>query len=352
MDWSDHRQSTREIVRIVPAPLIPSTQLTNQAQPERRFRLIEFVRFRLQERRYSRRTEAAYVFWIRRFIVHQGRRHPTDLAEPEVRAFLSALAVEERVAASTQNQALAAITFLYDAVLQRPLTRIEGIAPARRSTHVPVVLSQGEIRAVLAALDDPIRLCAALMYGSGLRLMECVTLRVKDVDRERREIVVRGGKGGKDRRTTLAEGCLGPLERLLDAGLMRHQRDRKADVRTTGLPQSLARKYPNAEREWAWQYLFGATRIFVDPHGVRRRHHLHETVVQRAFRDAVARAGLTKRATCHSLRHSFATHLLESGSDIRTVQELLGHRDIRTTMIYTHVLNRGGLGVRSPADRL
>jgi site-specific recombinase XerD len=293
-------------------PPIPMSHLTDAPNPERRFRFMEIVRRTLRERRYSRRTEEAYVHWIRRYIVYNDRRHPRDLAEPEVKRFLSALAVEEGVAASTQNQALAALTFLYDRA----------------------------------------RLCAALMYGSGLRLRECLTLRVKDVDLERREIVVRDGKGGKDRRTPLADRCVAPLQRVLEEERARAQKDRRIDVRTTELSPSLTRKYPNVETEYRWRYIFAATRIFTDSSGVRRRHHFHESAVQRAFKNAVFAAGISKRATCHSLRHSFATHLLESGSDIRTVQELLGHTDVRTTMIYTHVLNRGGLGVRSPADRL
>lgn len=310
------------------------------------------VRHRLRELRYSPRTEQAYVYWIRRYIVFNGRRHPRDLAEADVRRFLSALAVEDRVSASTQNQALSAITFLYDRVLERPLTRIDGIAPARRSRRMPVVLSQREIKALLGELADPVRLCATLMYGSGLRVMECVSLRVKDVDLDRREITVRAGKGGKDRRVPLAELSVKALIEHLEARYATHRRDQRSGVRTTNLPGALSQKYPNAEREWPWQYVFAASRCLTDANGQRRRHHLHETVVQRAIRDAVARAGVTKRATCHSLRHSFATHLLESGTDVRTLQELLGHTDLRTTMIYTHVLNRGGLGIRSPADRL
>jgi integron integrase len=333
-------------------PLIPMSHLTGAPNPERQFRLMEIVRRRLRERRYSRRTEEAYVHWTRRYIVYNDRRHPRDLGEAEVQRFLSALAVDEGVAASTQNQALAALTFLYDQVLERPLTRIEGIAPARRSRHVPVVLSPAEIRAILAELGEPIRLCAALMYGSGLRLRECLTLRIKDVDFDRHEIVIRDGKGGKDRRTPLADRCIAPLKRLLEHERGRARQDGRLNIHTTELPSSLARKYPNVETEYRWRYIFAATRTFKDSAGVRRRHHFHESAVQRAFKNAVLAAGVTKRATCHSLRHSFATHLLESGADIRTVQELLGHRDLRTTMIYTHVLNRGGLGVRSPADAL
>lgn len=349
-EWSAVAGPSMDIASM--RPLIPMSHLTDAPNPERQFRLTEIVRRKLREGRYSRRTEEAYVHWIRRYIVHSGRRHPRDLGEAEVQRFLSALAVDEGVAASTQNQALAALTFLYDRVLERPLTRIEGIAPARRSRHVPVVLSPAEVRTILSILDEPVRLCAALMYGSGLRLRECLTLRVKDVDFDRHEIVIRDGKGGKDRRTPLADRCIVPLKRLLEKERERARQDGRIAVRTTELPSSLARKYPNVETEYRWRYIFAATRTFRDSAGIRRRHHFHESAVQRAFKNAVLAAGVTKRATCHSLRHSFATHLLESGADIRTVQELLGHRDLRTTMIYTHVLNRGGLGVRSPADAL
>jgi len=337
----------------MPAPVrIPLSHLTDRADPNQRFRFMEVVRRKLRERRYSRRTEEAYAHWIRRYIVHHGRRHPRELAEAEVRDFLSHLAIEGHVSASTQNQALAALTFLYDAVLDRPLTRIEGIAPARRAVRVPTVLSQREVRAILDRLDDPVRLCAALMYGGGLRLLECARLRVKDVDLDRREITIRGGKGGKDRRVPLAETCLPSLRRHLRERGTQFRQDQRQRIRTTEISPALARKYPNAESEWPWQFVFAANRTFVDPAGQRRRHHLHETKIQRAFRAAVKGARITKRVSCHTLRHSFATHLLEAGSDIRTVQELLGHSDLRTTMIYTHVLNRGGLGVRSPADLL
>jgi integron integrase len=256
------------------------------------------------------------------------------------------------VAASTQNQALSALTFLYDRVLARPLNRVDGIVPARRSRRVPVVLSEREVRQLLAVLGEPYRLCAMLMYGGGLRLMECLTLRIKDVDCDRREITVRDGKGRKDRRVPLADGCQVAMRRLFKAQHTRFDDDRRRDTRTTGISDALLRKYRNADREWPWYYLFTARRTFVDRENVRRRHHLHETVMQRAFREAVVTSKLTKRATCHTLRHSIATQLMEHGSDIRTVQELLGHTDVRTTMIYTHVLNRGGLGVRSPVDRL
>ena len=336
----------------MPHPPIPLRQLTEPSKTPGSFRLLDRVRHRLREGRYSTRTEEAYVFWVRRFVLFHQRRHPRDLGANEVRAFLSSLATVEQVAAATQNQALAALTFLYARVLSQPFERIEGIAPARRSRHVPVVLTPREIRSILRHAKDPARLCLSLMYGSGLRVLECVTLRVKDIDLERREIVVRDGKGGKDRRTPLAAVCVPPLERLLRDAERQHFRDQRAGVATTGLPAALLRKYPGADGDFRWRYVFASTRVCRDERGSYRRHHIQDSVVQRAMHAAVRAAGITKRATCHSLRHSFATHLLEAGSDIGTVQELLGHTDVRTTMIYTHVLNRGGLGVRSPADAL
>jgi integron integrase len=333
-------------------PRIPFPHLVGAAQPERSLRLMELVRRRLRELRYARRTEEAYVHWIRRFILYNDRRHPKDLVEADVRRFLSALAVEQQVAASTQNQALAALSFLYDRVLNQPLERIDGVAPARRPQHVPVVLSEDELRALLAELHGVAQLCAMLLYGSGLRVLECMRLRIKDVDIGRREIIVRDGKGGKDRRTPLAEACVSPIGVHIQARRHLFDRDRRARVGSTGLSAALLRKYPNAETDWVWHYVFPARRTLRDDDGKVRRHHLHETVVQRAIHTAAGEAGIAKRVTCHTLRHSFATHLLESGTDIRTIQQLLGHSDVRTTMIYTHVLNRGGLGVRSPVDRL
>ena len=306
----------------------------------------------MRERHYSRRTEEAYVAWIRRYILFSGRRHPADLDAADVRAFLSDLAVRQRVSASTQNQALAAINFLYASVLQRPLARVEGIVPAIRPRRLPEVLSVGEVRSIIGRLREPDRLVVSLLYGSGLRVLECVSLRVKDLDLERREITVRGGKGNKDRRVPLAESALSDMRRAMRSSELRWRSDRRRGVRVTGIDGALAKKLPNAERDWPWYYLFPASRILVDSGGVLRRHHLHETQVQRAVRAAAVEAGTGKRVTCHAFRHSFATHLLESGADIRTIQELLGHSDVRTTMIYTHVLNRGGLGVTSPADRL
>lgn len=335
-------------------PRIPDPHLRDNERPDRPLRLMSVVRARLRELHYSERTERTYASWIVRFIRFNDRRHPRDLDIADVRRFLSDLAVRHQVAASTQNLALASLRFLYDRVLMMPLglDTLEGVSPAKRPRRLPVVLTPSEIRAIVAHLDDPATTCVLLMYGSGLRVHECVSLRAKDVDLERREIVVRGGKGDKDRRVPLAESCVAPLRRYLRHAAAGHRRDLQVDIRTTGITAALLRKYPRADVDWPWRYVFPASRTFRDSAGVRRRHHLHETAIQRAFRRAVDAAGIAKRATCHSLRHSFATHLLESGADIRTVQELLGHTDLRTTMIYAHVLNRGGLGVRSPADSL
>lgn len=311
---------------------------------------MEKVRRRLWEERYSPRTRQAYAEWVRRYILFHGRRHPADLDATDVQAFLSDLAV--RVSASTQNQAFAALVFLYAKVIRRPLQPLRDVARARVTRRVPVVLTPAEVRAVIGRLQDPERLVVSLLYGSGLRINECVSLRVKDVDCERREIVVRGGKGDKDRRVPLAATAIADVQRALRRARERWRGDARDGVRTTGITPSLARKLPYAEGDWWWYYVFPATRIFRDPQGVPRRHHLHASQVQRIVPEAARAAGIAKRVTCHVFRHSFATHLLESGTDIRTIQELLGHRTLQTTMIYTHVLNRGALGVRSPADAL
>ncbi len=304
-------------------------------------------------RHLSRRTEDAYANWIRRFILFHGKRHPQEMAGPEVVAFLTDLAVRGGVAASTQNQALAAILFLYRVVLGRDLEGLRDMVRARRPHRLPVVLSRDEVRAVLAELPDVPRLVATLLYGGGLRLLEALRLRVKDVDFGRQQLSVRQGKGNRDRGAPLPRIAESVLHRHLERVARLHQEDLARGVWGPPLPGGLERKYPNAPREWAWQWVFPATRFGVNLETGRRfRHHLHETVIQRAVKRAVASAGIAKRATCHTFRHSFATHLLEDGADIRTVQELLGHRDLRTTMIYTHVLAQGPLGVRSPADRL
>jgi integron integrase len=313
--------------------------------------LLADVRRAVRVRHYSRRTEQAYVGWIRRYVRFHGMRHPRELGETEVAAFLSHLAVKRNVAASTQNQALAALLFLYGEVLRRPLGRVTGIAHARTRRRLPVVLSRAQVRGVLEHLAGPPRLVALLLYGSGLRLQEAISLRTKDVQFGFGRIVVRGGKGDRDRVTVLPREGREELQGHLRAVQRRFETDLTDERWSVQLPGALARKYPGAGREWTWQWVFPASRTWVDAAGGRHRHHLHPSVVQRAFRAAVRAAGLVERATCHSLRHSFATHLLESGYDIRTVQELLGHRDVRTTMIYTHVLNRPGLGVHSLSTR-
>jgi integron integrase len=334
-------------------PRIPPAHLEDTDRLDRPLRLLSMVRTRLRELHYSRRTEEAYVAWIVRYVRFHAGRHPKDMGVHDVRTFLSDLAVEGGVAASTQNVALAALTFLYERVLSIRLPRVDGIMPSRRPQRVPVVLTPGEIRRIMDGIPDPaIRLCVSLMYGGGLRVTECITLRIKDVDVARREVIVRGGKGDKDRRTPLAEATIPLYERHVAQAERQFHLDTRLRVRTTGIAPSLLRKYPRAELEWRWRYVFPSTRLTTDDQGGRRRHHIHDTMLQRAFKVAVDAAGITKRATSPSLRHSFATHLLESGADIRTVQELLGHTDLKTTMRYTHVLNRGALGVRSPADSL
>jgi integron integrase len=318
-----------------------------------RDRLIPAVRRLMRARHLSRLTEEAYVRWIVRYVRFHGLRHPGTLGEREMREFLSHLAADENVAASTQSQALAALLFLYVEVLRDPVPWIADVVRARRPQRLPVVMTRHEVRAVLGRLKGSSRLVAMLLYGSGLRLMEALQLRVKDVDLGMNQITVRGGKGDRDRVTMLPAAARPPLEAQLTRVSRLHQRDLAAGAGRAILPHSLARKYPNAASELAWQWVFPARRLAFDAKTRERyRHHLHETVVQRAMREAVMAVKMTKRATCHTFRHSFATHLLEDGHDIRTVQELLGHRNVATTMIYTHVLNRGGLGVKSPVDRL
>ena len=299
----------------------------------------------------SRRTEQAYVFWIKRYILFHDKRHPAMLGAAEVTRFLSHLAEDRRVSASTQNQALSAQLFLYRHVLGVELPWLDGLVRARRPAHVPVVFSREEVAAVLSRLSVPSWLMAALLYGAGLRLLECLQLRLKDVDFARGEIVVRRGKGGRDRRTVLPVVVRRSLATHLAQVRAQHETDLARGAGWVELPDALGRKYPNAGREWGWQWVFPTTRTYSHREtGQRRRHHFHESALQRLVRRAVIRAGIAKPAGCHTFRHSFATHLLERGSDIRTIQELLGHRDVRTTMIYTHVLNRGGLSVVSPVD--
>ena len=316
-------------------------------------RLLDRVRHAIRARHYSRRTEKAYVGWIKRYIFFHGKRHPADMGAAEVSRFLTALAVEGKVAASTQNQAMNALVFLYRIVLEHDLPWLDDVIRAQRPRHLPVVLTRDEVRRVLAHLDGTPRLIALLLYGCGLRLLECLQLRVKDMDFTANHITIRSGKGARDRVTMLPAVAKPSLQELIAFVRRQHADDVARRAGWVWLPDALTRKYPGAAREIAWQWVFPATRHYIDPvTGLCRRHHLHETVVQRAVRGAVRAAGITKHASCHTFRHSFATHLLEDGHDIRTVQELLGHRDVSTTMIYTHVLNRGPAAVRSPLDRL
>lgn len=310
---------------------------------------LEQVREAIRVRHYSIRTERTYIEWTRRFILFHRKRHPKEMGEAEVAAFLTYLAVDRKVAASTQNQALNALVFVYKHVLDQPLGEITGAVRAKRPARLPVVLSQDEVRRVLAELRGAQWLIACLQYGSGLRLMESIRLRVKDLEFERHAIMVRDGKGGKDRVVTLADALVEPLQRHLASRRNLFDQDSAQGFGTVHLPHALARKYPNAERSWGWQYVFPASRLSTDPRsGTTRRHHLDETVIQKAVAKAVRKCGIEKPASCHTLRHSFATHLLERGADIRTVQEQLGHADVRTTQIYTHVIQRGGRAVLSP----
>ena len=316
-------------------------------------RLLDRVREVLRLHHYSPRTEKAYVHWIRRYILFHGKRHPAEMGADEVTRFLSSLATESKVSASTQNQALSALLFLYGDVLRVDLPWLNEVVRAKRPERLPVVLSGEEVARLLSQLVGVTRLMAALLYGSGLRLLECCRLRVKDMEFGRHQIIVRQGKGDKDRVTLLPAAVVPELSRHLEWVERQYRRDLEKGAVWVELPLALSRKYPNAGREWAWQWVFPPTRTYVcRESGQRRRHHLHESVLQREVKEAVRRAGIPKPASCHSLRHSFATHLLEDGYDIRTVQELLGHKDVSTTMIYTHVLNRGPAAVRSPFDRL
>jgi integron integrase len=313
--------------------------------------LLDRVRDKIRVKHYSIRTETAYVDWVHRFVNFHQRRHPRELDAEHVESFLTHLAVQRNVAASTQNQAKSALLFLYKEVLGSELPWLDDIETAKRPQRLPVVLTRAEVDAVLTRMHGTNGMIARLLYGSGLRLMETVRLRVKDIELETCEILVRDGKGAKDRVTMLAAALVDPLRAHLVLVREMHTQDLAAGVPGVYLPHALDRKYPNAPREWAWQYVFPSDRLSVDPRsGLRRRHHLDEQNVQRAMRQALRDAGIAKFATPHTFRHSFATHLLQSGYDIRTVQELLGHSDVSTTMIYTHVLNRGGRAVLSPLD--
>jgi integron integrase len=316
-------------------------------------KLLDQVRDLIRLRHYSIRTEEAYSRWIKEYILYHQKRHPSQMGEHEVSEFLSNLALKRQVAASTQNQALSAILFLYRDVLKQPLDWIDNVERAKKPSRLPVVFTREEVRAILAQLNRSKWLMASLLYGSGLRLMECLRLRVKDIDFAYHQIVVRDGKGNKDRVTMLPTALKEPLERHLVKVKVLHEQDLKEGFGQVYLPFALEKKYPKANREWGWQYVFPAAKRSVDARtGILRRHHVAETALQKAVYAAIRAAEVTKPGSCHSFRHSFATHLLENGYDIRTVQELLGHKDVSTTMIYTHVMNKGGKGVRSPMDLL
>ena len=317
----------------------------------RKPKFLDQMRTFMRARHYIRRTEQAYVDWVRRFILFHGKRHPRELGEDEIVEFLSDLAVKRKVSASTQNQAFCALLFLYQQFLEKKLGRLDGALRASKPARLPVVLSREEVRAVLAHIRPPYRLMLELVYGSGLRLLECLRLRIKDVDFDYGRIIVRDGKGMKDRVTMLPGQLRRPLKEHLAHAKAVHERDLQLGFGSVYLPGALERKYPNAHRSWMWQYVFPASKRSVDPVSGRvQRHHVLEKNLQNAVAHAVRAAGITKPASCHTFRHSFATHVLEDGYDIRTVQELLGHKDVSTTMIYTHVLNKPGLGVRSPLD--
>ncbi len=331
-----------------------SSVLAEAGPPGKPKKLLEQMRDLMRLKHYSLRTERTYCDWVERFIRFHGKRHPREMGNAEVAEFLTHLARDGAVAASTQNQALSALLFLYKQVLGEEIGWLDGVERAKKPVRVPVVLSREEVRQIFAHLQGTSKLMAGLLYGSGLRLLECVRLRVKDVDLAQARITVREGKGGKDRVTMLPVNLAGALERHLGSEKAQHEQDLEDGFGSVYLPGALERKYPSAAREWVWQYVFPSARLSVDPRGgaaaVKRRHHVDESSLQLAVKKAVRASGVAKAASCHTFRHSFATHLLENGYDIRTVQELLGHKDVSTTMIYTHVLNRPGIGVKSPLD--
>jgi integron integrase len=338
-----------------PAPRVPKALKPAQqpATGTRKPKLLDRLRDALRSRHYSRRTEQTYCHWVKRFIFFHNVKHPAEMAEPEINAFLTHLAVKDRVAASTQTQALSALVFLYRHVLGKEVGTLEGLIRARKPRRLPVVLTRNEVRAVIGALSDDYRVMAGLMYGAGLRLMECLRLRVQDVDFAANQIIVRDGKGSQDRITMLAQASKRPLLEHLKRVREIHQRDLRDGWGRVSMPYALARKYLNAATDWGWQWVFPQDNRWVNPRtGEQGRHPVDESILQKAVKAAVRKTGIPKHATCHTFRHSFATHLLEDGYDIRTVQELLGHKDVKTTMVYTHVLNRGGRGVRSPMDSL
>ena len=326
---------------------------SNTSETDHKPKLMDRLRDALCSRHYSRRTEQTYCHWVKRFIFFHKVRHPAEMAEPEINDFLTHLAVKEKVSASTQNQALTALLFLYRHVIGREVGDLGKVIRARKLTRLPVIMTRDEVKAVLSNLSEDKWLMASLMYGAGLRLMECLRLRVQDIDFSRNEILVRDGKGAKDRITMLPELLKKPLQDHLRQVKAIHDKDLAEGWGRVQMPDALDRKYPNAPADWRWQWVFPQENRWLNPKTKDQgRHHIDESLVQKAVRDAVVAAGLTKHATCHTFRHSFATHLLEGGYDIRTVQELLGHSDVKTTMIYTHVLNRGPSGVHSPLDRL
>ena len=316
-------------------------------------RLLDLMRQTLRRHHYAYRTEQSYLAWVRRYILFHGKRHPDTLGYRKIEAFLTHLAVNRNVSASTQNQAMNAVLFLYKKVLGIDLPWMKDVTPAKRPQRLPVVMTRDEVRAVFAQLEGRNWLIASLLYGSGLRVIEAMRLRVQDIDFARHQLIIRQAKGAKDRMTILPEQLRDPLHQHLAKVRSIHEADLSEGYGRVYLPFALSRKYPHAEREWCWQYVFPASRRGIDPYsGVERRHHLHEKVMQRAMKQAIRTAGVMKPASCHTLRHSFATHLLEAGYDIRTVQELLGHKDVRTTQIYTHVMNRGANAVKSPLASL
>lgn len=321
--------------------------------PARQPRLLEMVRDEIRFRHYSRRTEQSYIQWIKRYIYFHNKKHPRDMGADEVTAFLTHLAVNRNVSPSTQNQALSALLFLYKSVLNIDLPWLNNVQRAKRPKRLPVVFTRDEIRSILCQFEGTRWLIVMLLYGTGMRLMECLRLRVKDIDFGYRQIVVRDGKGAKDRVTLLPETLIEPLKTHFVKIRDMHETDLKNGYGTVYMPDALSRKYPNAYRSWAWQYVFPSSKLSRDPRsGEVRRHHVDESAIQKMLKRAIQNAGIVKPGSTHTLRHSFATHLLEDGYDLRTVQELLGHKDVKTTQIYTHVLNRGAGGVRSPLDRI